>query len=268
MRRRLRTLARLALGCAAALCLASCTYFGADDAPRLPSPGAKPPTAPPVVTSADAELDAKGRRILRDSLDALQMSAEVKVSAEGTMDGVPFSYEVDGDYDFMHSQSFEMREGKGHVQWLAEGSTSTYFVKANKWHGDLIEPTNHVDYLNALREDRWLRLPESEVASMILVSGEIDELIDFIEGSVDYKHMKYQGVHDLDGVPAHHFSAPESTLWLSTNNSPLPLRLETVTYGPYTRMTSVYRDWNEEIHHELPAEGQFATVSEHTNRST
>lgn len=262
MKRRLRSLTLLAMGCAAGLCLASCTYLGADNAPRLHSPGANQSSAP----STDASSDAEGRRILRDSMDALQTVMEVKVSAKGTTDGVPFSYEVSGDYDFANLQAFEMRDGKGHVQWLADGSTSTYFVKANKWHGDLIEPTDHVDFLDALREDRWLMLPKSEAASMILASDEIDELIDFIEASVDYKHMKYQGVHDLGGVPAHRFSSPESTLWLSNTSSPLPMRLETVSYDPYTRMTSTYRDWDEEILLDLPVKGEYATVSERTNR--
>lgn len=259
MKRWPRTLARLVLGCAAGLCLAACTYLGADNPPRLPSPGAKPP-------AADASMDAEGRRILRDSMDALQMATEVKVSAEGSTDGVPFNYEVAGDYDFEYAQSFEMWDGKGHVQWLADGMTSSYFVKANKWHGDLIEPTDHEDFLNALSEDRWLKLPESEVASMIVVSDEIDQLLDFLEDSVDYKHMKYQGILDLDGIPAHRFSSPESTLWLSTDESPLPIRLETVSYDPYTRMTSTYKDWDEGFFHDLPAEGQYATVPERTNR--
>jgi len=199
-------------------------------------------------------------------MDALQLATEVKVSAEGTSDGVPFNYEVAGDYDFEYAQSFEMRDGKGHVQWLADGPTSNYFVKANQWHGDLIEPTDHEDFLNALSEERWLKLPESEAASMILVSDEIDDLLDFLEDSINYKHMKYQGVLDLDGVPAHRFSSPESTLWLSADDSPLPIRLETVGYQPYTRMTSNYRDWNEEVFQDLPPEGHYVTVPERTSR--
>lgn len=31
-------------------------------------------------------------------------------------------------------------------------------------------------------------------------------------------------------------------------------------------MTSTYRDWNEEIYHELPVEGEYAAVPELTTR--
>lgn len=199
MKHRPRTLTCLALYCAAGLALTSCSFIGADQLRH---------TRSPESLSTDPALETTGQAILEDALDALLEANEVKVRAKGSTDGVPFSYVVAGDYDFEYAQSFEMRDGKGHVQWLADGPTSTYFVKANNSHGDLIEPTDHEDFLNALREDRWLRLPESEVASMILVSDEIDELFDFLESSIDHEDMKYQGVLDLDGVPAHRFSSP------------------------------------------------------------
>ncbi|MGL3808000.1 hypothetical protein ACSYDW_18125 [Paeniglutamicibacter sp. R2-26] len=264
MKQHTRLLAALAMGSAAALCLASCTYLGVEGSPAHSSPATAPSAA---AGPAAPGLESAGKDLLADAIDALLAAEKVTVSARGTMDGVPFSYEASGDYDLLGTQHFEMRDGRGHVEWLAAEAGNAYYVKANKWHGDMIEPTDHLDYLDALREDRWLKLPGSEVASMVLVSDEIDDLSDFLEDSSFNEQMKYQGLLELDGVPAHRFSSPEATLWLSDDPSPLPLSLETVGYEPYTRMTSTYTGWNEAVHHEMPAEGDYATVSEFTSRT-
>lgn len=212
-------------------------------------------------------MQTRGHAILETSLESLDDAYEVKVSATGSIDGVAFEYTLSGDYDEINTQAFEMREGPGYVSWLADSATDTYYVKANKQHGDLIIPTDNQEFLNALREDRWLKLPDSEDHSMFLVSDEIDALTEFIEEAIDVSSLDYLGVEMLEGKSAHRFNSANATLWLSNDALALPLRFETVDFEPYRPIVSTYQDWNQENFHELPDENDVAVLGEDATQS-
>ncbi|PQZ92795.1 hypothetical protein CQ018_09930 [Arthrobacter sp. MYb227] len=258
MTTRPRILKLLALGCAAVLSLSSCSAWDPIVPNRPIKDAASPaPTAPPGTNHS---LQTRGRGILETSLDSLEDAYEVKVATTGSLNGVPFEYTVSGDYEEFNTQAYEMRQGPGHVSWLADSSTGSYYVKANKQHGYLINPTDNKAFLNALSEDRWLLLPDSEYPSMILVSDEIDDLTDFLEEAIDTSMLDYLGLETFEGVSAHRFNSANATLWLAADDSALPLRLQTVAYDPYMPMVSDYRDWNQENFHKLPEDHEIVIL--------
>lgn len=261
-----RILSLLALGCAACLTLSSCSSFG----PLVPHRPAKVatsgiPAAPPSISHS---LQARGHEILQRSLESLADAYEVRVSTAGSLDGVAFEYTVSGDYEEVGIQAYEMRQGLGHVSWLADSSTNSYFIKANKQHGQLISPTNNEDFLNALSEDHWLLLPESEEAAMILVSDEIDDLTDFLEEAIDTSMLDYLGVESFEGTSAHRFNSANATLWLTADDSALPLRLQSVGFDPYLIMASSYQAWNQENFLQLPDDDQVIMLEEDPSFAT
>lgn len=223
------------------------------------------PQAPPT---SNHSRQTRGQEILETSLESLEDAYEVKVNATGSLDGVTFEYTVSGDYEELNTQAYEMRQGPGHVSWLADSSTNSYYVKANKQHGYLINPTDNKDFLEALSEDRWLMLPDSEYPSMILVSDEIDDLTDFLEEAIDTSMLDYLGLETFEGVSAHRFNSANATLWLAADDSALPLRLKTVASDPYLLMVSDYRDWNQESFHRLPDDSEYVVLGEDPAFST
>lgn len=255
-----RILSLLALGCAAILTLSSCSARGSM-VPNRPTRDAA--SVSPVTEAPTGDLlQTRGHEILEKSFKSLEDAYDVKVATTGTLDGVAFEYTLSGDYEGLGTQAYEMRQGPGHVRWLADGSTNSYYVKANKQHGFLINPTDNVAFLNALSEDHWVLLPDSEYPSMIWVSDEIDDLTDFLEEAMDTSALEYLGVETFQGAAAHRFNSANATLWLAADDSALPLQLETVADDSSLRMVSEYRDWNQKTIHELPNENEITVLEE------
>lgn len=261
-----RALSLLALGCAAILTLSSCSA-GGSMAPNRPIRDAAS-VSPVIPAPTEHSLQTRGHEILEKSIKSLEDAYEVKVATTGSLDGVAFEYTVSGDYEGLGTQSYEMRQGPGHVRWLADGRTDSYYVKANKQHGFLINPTDNAAFLNALSEDRWVLLPDSEYPSMIWVSDEIDDLTDFLEEAMDTSMLEYLGIEAFQGASAHRFNSANATLWLAVDGSALPLHLQTVAVDPSLRMDSDYRDWNQKTIHELPDDNEITVLEEDPDFST
>jgi hypothetical protein len=194
-------------------------------------------------------FDPQAREILLNMCGFMKSQKDFSFKAEVTNDrlsdkGEPVQYSFDLEVDVRRPDGLRIR-GQGdeaNKEFVYDGKTYTLYDKTHNVYASEEAPDDIEGALDAAQSRHDLTVSLADMAGA--------KLCEHISKGI--RNGRYEGLHNVHGVPAHHFSFDRGNdrfqLWVSTGDRPV-LEKVVITRGglPYAPQWTAYlTDWNFE----------------------
>ena len=213
------------------------------------SQGAEKSKAPPPQAGQEksAVFDPQAREILQNMCGLMKSRHAFSFKAEVTDDrlsdtGEPVQYSFDLEAYVRRPNGLRIKgEGdEANKEFIYDGKTFTLYDKAHNVYATEEAPADIDGALDAAKNRHNLTIALADMASA--------KLCDHI--STGISNGRYEGIHNVHGVPAHHFSFDRNDvrfqIWVATGDQPLLKKVSITREGlPFSPQWTAYiTAWN------------------------
>jgi hypothetical protein len=205
---------------------------------------AKTPQAKQEETPA---IDPQAREIAQKMCEFMKSQKAFSFKAEVTDDrltdnGEPVQYSFDLDADVRRPDGLRIK-GEGDLlskEFVYDGKTFTLYDKTHNVYATEEVPADIEDALAEMNNRHNLTIALADMASA--------KLCDHLSTAIS--NGRYEGLHHVHGVPAHHISFDRGDVrfqvWIAEGDQPIPKKvLITRNEAPYsTQWAAYFTDWN------------------------